>query len=439
MQLSLKNAKALERSLRRRISASVFSRNVASTFGTQVVSLFLAMANGAIIARWLGPEGKGILAVALLVPGMLGLYFNGGIGVANVYFAGSRRLSVPVLTATSSVFAVLGTIAGGAVFAGMVLTGWLTVLLPGIPLWLLYLAMLGLPIGLLSSYLTGILQGIQRISAINAVNLLQAALWLVLDLLLVVAFPLGVLGAVIASLITGVATLAGLAVLLKPEHGLLAPRWNSAVARSVLSFGLKGQVGNILQFFNYRLDMLLVNYFLGPAGVGIYSVSVRLAEILWYFPNAVGFVIFPKAATDRPESMNKFTPRIVRFTLALSVMGAIALTIVGAPLISVIFSYRFASAYIPMLALLPGAVFLGAGKVLTSDISGRGYPQYNSISSGLALILTIILDLTLIPGHGVLGASIASSIAYTAIFGMAVVFYAKVSRKSNAIPVAAVK
>jgi O-antigen/teichoic acid export membrane protein len=190
----------------------------------------------------------------------------------------------------------------------------------------------------------------------------------------------------------------------------------------------------VLQFFNYRLDAFLVNFFLGPAGVGIYSVSVALAEMLWYLPNAVSFVIFPRAARTRPEAMNAFTPRVFRTTLALTALGGLALAALGRTLIVLIYGEAFAPAYGPLLALLPGVVLLGGAKVLTNEIAGRGHPQYNSMASALGLGLTIFLDLLLIPRFGVLGAAIASSLAYAAIFVAAIVFYARVSRQAGVAP-----
>lgn len=85
----------------------------------------------------------------------------------------------------------------------------------------------------------------------------------------------------------------------------------------------------------------------------------------------------------------------------------------------------------PMLALLPGVVLLGGAKVLTNEITGRGYPHYNSINAGLALVLTVVLDLVLIPRYGVLGAALASSIAYSAISFTAIGFYLKASRRAR--------
>jgi Na+-driven multidrug efflux pump len=66
-----------------------------------------------------------------------------------------------------------------------------------------------------------------------------------------------------------------------------------------------------------------------------------------------------------------------------------------------------------MLVLLPGIWFLGMGGVIQSDLSGRGRPGLSSQLAGLAAVVTIVLDLVLIPPFGVIGAAIASVVAYT--------------------------
>jgi O-antigen/teichoic acid export membrane protein len=129
--------------------------------------------------------------------------------------------------------------------------------------------------------------------------------------------------------------------------------------------------------------------------------------------------------------MNRFTPRVFRITLALTSVGAVVLALIGKPFIEIVYSPEFASAYGPMLVLLPGVVLLGSGKILTNEIAGRGYPQYNSIASGVSLVLTIGLDLLLIPRLGVLGAAVASSVAYVVIFLLAIHFYRVVSRRTQ--------
>jgi len=413
----------------KKFSEGEFKKHVGTTFFTQLTNLIFSIVTAAIIARWLGPEGKGIMALVLLIPGMLGLLLSGGIGLSNVYFAGSRRLDVTILTENSINFVILSTMIGILIVSIFAITGWLSVLLPGIDLWLIMLAMVGLPSGVLSGYLSAILQGFQRIIVVNMINLVQSVLTLVLTIVLVIGFRMGLLGALLSFLGSGIVSLTILIIILKRQGGSFKPRWHSSNISSLLSFGLKGQIGNILQFFNYRLDTFFVNYFIGTGGVGIYSVSVALAELLWHFPNAVAYVIFPKAAATKPEVMNVFTPRVFFITLGVTMLGAIGLVILGRTFIELIYSFAFIDAYMPMLVLLPGVILLGGAKVLTNEIAGRGYPQYNSLNAGIAFILTVILDLVLIPRFGILGAALASSIAYTAIFFASVGFYLVISRR----------
>jgi Na+-driven multidrug efflux pump len=49
----------------------------------------------------------------------------------------------------------------------------------------------------------------------------------------------------------------------------------------------------------------------------------------------------------------------------------------------------------------------------------------------VALVLTVTFDLLLIPRWGVLGAAIASSIAYSVIFFLSIGFYRAVSRRAE--------
>jgi O-antigen/teichoic acid export membrane protein len=396
-----------------------------------MAGLCLTVVTTAVIARWLGPEGKGIIELALLLPGMLSLFLNGGIGVANVYFAGTRHLDVPVLTENSVKFAIVSTILGGLIVGVLIASGWLLVLVPGISIWLILLALLGVPCRLLSGYLSGILLGLQRIITVNMINLVQAMLTLVFTILLVIGLKVGLNGPILSSLGAGMAGLIILIIILRRAGGVFKPCRNPSAMRSLLSFGLKGHIGNILQFFNYRLDMFFVNYFMGTANVGIYGVSVGFAEMLWYFPNAVGFVIFPKATATKPEVMSAFTPKVFWITLGVTALGAIGLVVLGKSLIQLIFSLKFVGAYLPMLVLLPGVILLGGAKVLTNEIAGRGYPQYNSMNAGIALILTVIFDLILIPRLGILGAALASSISYAVGFFASVGFYLVVSRRKT--------
>jgi O-antigen/teichoic acid export membrane protein len=67
---------------------------------------------------------------------------------------------------------------------------------------------------------------------------------------------------------------------------------------------------------------------------------------------------------------------------------------------------------IPAQILLVGLAAEGAAGVITAFLYGRGRPGLNSLAAGTGLIVTVVLDLILIPPLGAVGAAIASSAAY---------------------------
>ncbi len=413
------------------LTRHAFIRNVGSTFATNVILLPVVILTSALVARTLGTEGKGFLTLVLLIPGLLSLIFGAGLGIANVYFTGSGKIPFASLSRNSMGFGLLMWVLSVALLAIADATGLLTKLLPDLSPATVFLTLLILPSTLMISYLNSLLLGRQRIQTINGITIAQGLASLILVSLLVVWMGRGLNGAVWAYIGAGAITLGLSAVFVGKEGGDLRPILDRPTLGPMLRFGLKGQVGNMLQFFNYRLDVFVVNYFLGGSAVGIYSVSVALAELLWQLPNAVSFVIFPKASASKAGNMNRFTPRVFAITLGLTFVGALGLALVGRHLIVWIYGADFAAGYGPLLALLPGVVLLGGGKVLTNEVAGRGYPQYNSINSAIALVLTLALDLLLIPSMGIMGAAVASSIAYTTIFAMSILFYIRVSRQES--------
>ena len=76
------------------------------------------------------------------------------------------------------------------------------------------------------------------------------------------------------------------------------------------------------------------------------------------------------------------------------------------------FGPDFHSALVPFFILLPGMWFLAAGGLVEDALAGRGRPGLSSILAGVEVIITIGLDLLLIPRYGAVGGAIASVCAY---------------------------
>lgn len=409
--------------------ADDFAKDIASTTAVQAAGIVASIVNAAVVARVLGADGKGVLAVALLVPGLLNVTTNPGLGPSFAFHAAGRRVhpqqlriqAGAAIAAQATITLSVGTL--------LVVTGAADAWFPGVGRHLLLVAALGAPLELGYQVLGGVMHGEGRIRALNRVAFVRQVAQVVLTVVVLLAGG-GVLGAVGAWL---GAVLLSLLLLRHSQHapnGAAEDRLDLATTRALLSYGTRAYAGNLLQFFNYRLDQLILNVIAGPASVGIYTVAVRLAELVWQLPNAIAFALMPRSAA-RPATADHlaFAKRAFRWTMAVGFGSAVLLAAVGLPTIRIIFSSDFDSAYLPMLALLPGAVALGGAKVLTTDIAGQGYPGRNAVISLIALVVTVSLDLALIPHYGVTGAAVASSIAYGVTFLSALIVHTWMVRR----------
>ena len=84
-----------------------FSARVISTFSSKIVNLALITIANIIIARQLGPAGKGIVSIAMLVPSLLVTICHLGIGYANTYYGSKDELLLKRLFNNSLIYGII--------------------------------------------------------------------------------------------------------------------------------------------------------------------------------------------------------------------------------------------------------------------------------------------------------------------------------------------
>lgn len=391
--------------------------NISSTiFGNLILLL-----TGILTARILGPEGKGLYVMALLVPTLVVNALTLGIGNAGAYYIARRERDVAT---------VIGTSLAIVLPAGLVCTlafEWLQVL----GLWdspaisLIAVAAWSIPPILGFSMLRHAMLGMQRYGTFNVLNILERGSVLLCLLGGFLARGADVRLFCLLFVIASYASFLVAAVL-----GWLAAgrRWrvDAGYARQALHYGLRGHVGWLAELLNYRLDMLLVHALAGARELGIYSAAVSLAETLWILSTCISVVLMPRLASARQES-TATTAVACRLTLPITLLGAVVLAVTAGPLLRVLYGPLFAPSLQPLWLLLPGVVALSVVKILSADFGARNRPGIVSMVSWISLGATIALDVLLIPGFAASGAAVASSAAYTLSTIVAVAFYRRLT------------
>ncbi len=410
---------------------SSITKNGVITFLSQILIFAIGFATSIILARVLGPEGKGIYALIVLIPALMLKLGSFGIEAANIYFTGSKRYKINDIASNSLLGSILLSSILIFLFFGVFHLDIFQNYLASnqINPFYLWLVVLTVPFSLFSGFLISIFLGAEKITIYNKINIFNSTFQLILLTVFLVILKKGVFGAVI-SYVLGIIGAVLVIILLITKFTKITFSFNQRLLKDSTKYGLKAYFGNLIQFLNYRLDILLVAAFLTPASVGFYSISVGIAERLWMLPGAIATVLFPKISSLKDTEANNLTPRIARHTFLIIFILSLILALLARPLIKILFGSAFLPSVIPLIILLPGIIALGGCKILTADLAGRGKPQFGTYAAFVSLAVNIPLNLWLIPKWGISGAAFASSVAYITATLIVMVAFVKISNTS---------
>ena len=403
-----------------------FLVSVNIVFLSQIAIYGLAFALRVVLAQGLGDSGLGtysLFFVAVLVAGGVA---NLGVGLGNIYFLNKGAYSYQTLLSGSlSVLFAATAVAWAAVGAWGLLYGD-ELFVEGDAFWMYAAA---LPAVIAYVLLTSFLHGESRFLALSSVAIVQGLTGVAVAGSLYAFDELDVLGAIIAFassfLVADVVCFAVVAKGRLDIGGMLRPDF--AALKEQIRYGAQGQIANLAQLFNYRLDQFLVAAFVSRAGVGHYTVAVGLSESVWWISSAVAMVLLPRLTGMDKERASEVTPVICRNTLAVSIVAGIGLVAVSPLAIRILFGREFDPSFLPLVLLMPGIIAASAARVLGSYLFSQGHIIYNTYATFIALGVTLVLDFALIPWLEVEGAAIASSIAYTFSLVATLIWYHKVS------------
>jgi O-antigen/teichoic acid export membrane protein len=381
------------------------------TYGTQLAAAFLSLASVLIVARVLGPEGRGNVAFLTAIAILSGSLATLGVQEANVNLAAGEPRTRRAL-ATNSV--VLALVFGGAMIA---ILATLIAIFPAVAgpsdAGLRRLTFAFIPVLVLQILLRFIVQADYGFVVMNAAFILGPIVNVVANGTLALAGALSVETAVIAWL-TG-QTLEAVILAWYVQRRLAGfGRPNLALARRCVGFGVKAHIGRVMQLGNYRLDQWLLGSIAGARELGIYSVAVAWAEALWYLPTALAAVQRPDLIRADSSEAARQAARVFRAVVLFTAISGL-LIVAAAPLLCVgLFGEEFEGS-VGMLRVLVAAAFgVAAVKLLGAALVARGKPLLQSIAIGAGFLCTLTLDLLLIPPFGGMGAAVAVALAHTA-------------------------
>jgi len=390
---------------------SNFLKDTLGMLGTRAVWSAMGVVSGVILARWLGPENRGVLALVLLLPSTVVTIVKFGVSQANVYTINRRKASIDHVASNSLVMAiVLGLVSSIVVWVFR--EPLRASALRDVPDWAVTLALLRVPMLLLDNYLFSILQATGKFGTYNTRLLLSEAMRLVLVATALIVFHLGLVATILIYTGVWVMNIVWLMITMSKEIRF-SLKVDFPLLRETLTFGANSYMQTLAQHFLQRISFYMVSSYLGAAHVAFYAIALRFSEMVLEIPQAIGLVLYPRLAALSDDEIHKLTAQACRRTLMITVPTAAVLAAVGPYVVRLWYGEKFAEAGGPLPWTAVGIAMMSIYVIVTRDFTSRAKQQINTLSGLVALVSNVLFNYWLIPTHGIIGAAMATALSYT--------------------------
>lgn len=378
-----------------------------------------------LIARGLGPEGRGQLAAALLWPTTVAALSTLGLTHAFAYATGARWAAPGRLARFGTAFAlVVGLPMGVAYF--LVAPYLLRVAFPETALSVRLFGCF-IPLTLWTGLWMALYQGKGDFVTWNLARVLRSAgyaAWVATALLLGVAsVPVVLWSQVVLAVLS--LTLLGLRMSRFPAND--SP--GAVPVAKLLRYGLSVYASGIFYMLNQQLDQLLLSLWVPARELGQYAAAASLSAVVLMAPSALGPVVFSRLARTADEEGYSHARKVLALGGAVLLPAGLLLTAFAPALVRLIYGPAFAPAGQVLRVLMPATVLLGFSILLADILRGAGRPLLPTFAMLVGVGVTIPGLAFAVPRYGVWGAAWVSLCAYGAILVVEAASFLLVSGK----------
>lgn len=161
------------------------------------------------------------------------------------------------------------------------------------------------------------------------------------------------------------------------------------------------------------LCILLVGAYVGSAASGIFQAPMKVIVLIQYVGLSTAYGVAPRLARGPGQTPNvKAMNRALRGLIGFQCLALAPATVWAGPITHLLLGPGYGESAHVLQALAPFIFFSGLAPLVTIGVSYTGEARQRVPIALATLVLVSVSGVILIPGHGVVGAAIATDIAF---------------------------
>lgn len=391
-----------------------FLRTFLESNASQLLSNVFQLITSILIARYLGPSGKGAYSSTIAIEEIILYLFLFGIGNGILYSASKRKSEIKKINFHASFLSIISGVLASGVIVLLSLTE--NPIVKNLnPVYLLLISPLPL-IAIWFSNFNYFLMSQEKYRLVYFLSWFSSALQLVF---IIFAIVLGKLNIYTAFIILISANAIPLLIQLAYAYRTFGISFglNKEIIKEIFFISRKSYFISLMIYIIVRSDLIILNSIRGNYETGIYSISAALASKMLILTSPITAILAPKAIRDL-KSQIEFQKKVFR-NLLFFFTGLIVLAdILYIPAVKILYGQQFVKSFSSFLILNPGILFFSLVNSISPYFLAKGIPLISLISPLASATLNIVLNLILIPYFGYNAAAFTSSLSYFLHFSL---------------------
>lgn len=387
-----------------------------------------------VIARTLGSGGKGIYTYAIVALGLI-VVPNGLVSAIAWQYTKQHRSPAAIFRAMLAIL----TAAVVPLSVALALIGWFV---PDQRA-LLYVAVAA-PLALFAQSSTGFFLADSDVRTVN--NSQMFAVFAIAVYVPLLLFAHASIWVVLALWVGGSAGNAVYtAVKVRGYAARTSGEDDGPIVWEQLKYAAQMGVNSLSGYLSLRIDVFIIIFMLGQSALGLYSVGLGIAEVLWQLNRSIVTASFGRIARSDESDAAVTTATSMRHAFTIVTLAAIAVALVAPPIVPRVYGRAFEQSVVVTWALLPGIVaYSMMGSLSTFYTQQLGEPRLPLIFRLITTVICAVATVLLLPRIGIVGGAIATSISYLVSFALSAGYFVRRTgtaasklfflRKSDLIP-----
>ena len=167
-----------------------------------------------------------------------------------------------------------------------------------------------------------------------------------------------------------------------------------------------------------KIDQVMLKEMLNTKAVGVYAAAVKLCEAWYFVPTAVIASLFPAVIEARKKSEPLYEERVQKL-YDLMVWGSVAValptTLLADWIILILYGADFQEAAVVLRIYIWAGVFVSLGVASSKWLIAENLQRYSFYITALGAVLNISCNFWLIPIYGIKGAALATMVAQVTV------------------------